>query len=54
MRITKMLFTLGLVLLLMGCGPEDFLNPLYTTKDLVSDPLLPGVWEQEQDRMTEH
>jgi hypothetical protein len=50
MRITKMLFTLGLVLLLAGCGPEDFLNPLYTENDLlVSDPLLPGTWERKDD-----
>jgi hypothetical protein len=53
MRITKMLFTLGMVLLLAGCGPEDFLNPLYTKNDLVSDPLLLGTWEQkDEDRTT--
>ncbi len=49
MRIRKVLFTLGLVLLLAGCGPEDFLNPLFTKQDLVSDPLLPGTWEQKGD-----
>jgi hypothetical protein len=49
MCTTKMLFTLGLVLLTAGCGPEDFLNPLYTTKDLVSDSLLAGTWEQKDD-----
>lgn len=49
MRNTKMLFTLGLVLLLAGCGPEDFLNPLYTRNDLVTDPLLTGAWEKKGD-----
>lgn len=49
MRIPKVLITLGLVLLFAGCGAEDFLNPLYTKKDLVPDPLLAGTWEQKQD-----
>jgi hypothetical protein len=51
MRITRILATLGMVLLVASCEPKDFLNPLYTTKDLVLDPLLTGAWEQkEEDR----
>lgn len=49
---TRILLLLGLVVLLAGCGPEDFLNPLYTRKDLVSDPLLVGSWEFKDEEGT--
>jgi hypothetical protein len=48
-RGSSIVLLLGLVLPLAGCGPEDFLNPLYTDKDLVLDPFLAGRWVQKGD-----
>lgn len=53
MPITKMVLILVLALLPPSCGPTDFLNPLYTKKDLVFDPLLPGIWEAKGDGETD-
>lgn len=52
LRKARMLLVLRLGLLVAACGPEDFLNPPYTKKDLVFDPLLPGLWEQKGDSGT--
>lgn len=53
MPVIKMALILALVFLPPSCGPTDFLNPLYTKKDLVSDPLLPGTWEGKGNDETE-
>jgi hypothetical protein len=47
---TKLPFALCLALLLPGCVPS--VNPLYTSKDLVFDPALVGVWSEENDKET--
>ena len=50
MRAAKLMFTLGLVLLLTGCVPS--LHPLYTEEDLVYDPALVGTWTEEESEDT--
>jgi len=42
--------SLGLLLLLAGCIPS--LHPLYTEDDLVTDPLLVGVWADKDGKIT--
>lgn len=44
MRLTKILVTMGMILLLAGCEPQESLNPLFTDKDVVFDPALVGTW----------
>ncbi len=42
MRAMRLLFALGIAVLLAGCVPS--LHPLYTEKDLVSESRLLGTW----------
>jgi hypothetical protein len=46
----RSLMAIGLTLLVAGCVPS--LNPLFTEKDLVSDPALPGVWVESDSTAT--
>src|SRR5262245_24508866 len=37
----------ALTMLLVGCGPANSLNPLFTDKDLIFDPALVGEWTEK-------
>lgn len=40
----KCLCLLALAALITGCAPVESLNPLYTDKDVITDPRLEGEW----------
>lgn len=48
---TRILVSMGLVLLLAACGPESR-NSLFTEKNLVFDPALVGTWAGEGEIYT--
>jgi hypothetical protein len=50
MKKTTAIITLGLLILLTGCIPS--VHPLYTEQDLIFDPLLAGVWVDEESKET--
>ena len=50
MHAAKLMFALGLALLLAGCVPS--LHPLYTEEDLVYDSALVGTWIEAEGEDT--